>query len=83
MTRRKAKTPRDSYALVGIGEAAGPEVEQFVRNQLEMYLRDIHTMLRLPRPQYGLHAGCNFAIAHSTHRDQPVQAIVITRTTAS
>ena len=64
MRRRRAPgTTRGTYIPVAIGTDAGPVVEEFIRTQLEVYLRDIHTMLRLPKPRRGLHAGCNFAIA--------------------
>lgn len=38
-------------------------VEEFIREGVEPHLRDINAMLRLPLPEAGLEAGCNFAIA--------------------
>lgn len=42
-----------------------PRVEWFVRNSLELYLIDVHHMLRLPLKEKGIGGGCNFSAAHT------------------
>ena len=47
-------------------DAATPElVKDFIRFQVDMQFHDIHCMLRLPLPEPGLNAGCNFAAANT------------------
>ncbi len=42
-----------------------PRVEWLVRNLLELYLVDLHHMLRLPLKEKGIKGGCNFSAAHT------------------
>ena len=39
------------------------KVATFVREVVEPYLRDVHAMLRLPLPDQGIEAGCNYGAA--------------------
>jgi hypothetical protein len=50
------------YRKVHVPSNTPPRVKALVRNLENLYLRDVHCMLRLPEPDYGLTAGCNFAI---------------------
>ena len=54
-----------SYQPLTLDEKTPSVVEHFVRQHLEMQFHDIHCMLRLPLPELGINAGCNFAIANS------------------
>jgi hypothetical protein len=38
-------------------------VRTFIRQVLDLYLGDVHAMLRLPRPDVQIAQGCNFAIS--------------------
>lgn len=38
-------------------------VRTFIRQVFDVYLRDVHAMLRLPRPEVQITEGCNFAIS--------------------
>ena len=40
-----------------------PSLKRFLEAQVDMQFSDLRTMLRLPIPQVGLEAGCNFATA--------------------
>jgi hypothetical protein len=41
-------------------------VREFIAECVEnLFFKDVHTMLRLPQPEHGFAAGCNFAIAHT------------------
>jgi hypothetical protein len=40
-----------------------PRLRELVSVQIDMYFRDLRTMLQLPRPELGLDGGCNFAAA--------------------
>ena len=53
------------YQLLRLPETIPPRVKLLVRHAIEPQLRDIHSMFRLPIKEYGLEAGCNFAIAHN------------------
>jgi hypothetical protein len=39
-----------------------PSVERFVRRRVERYIADARAMLALPRPEIGIHTGCEFAL---------------------
>lgn len=54
-----------SYQQLTLDTKTPAVVEHFVRQHLDMQFHDIHCMLRLPLPEIGLNAGCNFAIANS------------------
>jgi hypothetical protein len=51
-----------SYKKIPIASATPHRVKELVRHLEDLYLRDVHCMLRLPQPDSGLSAGCNFAI---------------------
>lgn len=51
------------YREILIGPQADAGVREFVAARVDLYLRDVHAMLRLPLPAVGVEAGCNFAIA--------------------
>jgi hypothetical protein len=50
------------YQPVIVDPAAPPAVRRFLRN-VDLYLGDVHAMLRLPRPEIEIQEGCNLAIA--------------------
>jgi hypothetical protein len=52
-----------SYAPLNLAPSCPPAVEKFIVASVELTFRDVHAMLRLPRPDDGLEAGCNFSIA--------------------
>jgi hypothetical protein len=44
-------------------DAATPHVVRiFIRQVMDLYLCDVHAMLRLPRPEVGITEGCNFTV---------------------
>jgi hypothetical protein len=51
------------YNPLAIDGAAPARVKSLIRTLENHYFSDVHTMLRLPDPDQGLTAGCNFAIA--------------------
>lgn len=51
-----------SYRPIVLPEAVHPELRRFVANRVDLYLHDVHAMLRLPLPSAGLTAGCGFAL---------------------
>lgn len=51
------------YKPLAIDPAAPARVKSLMRALENHYFSDVHTMLRLPDPDQGLTAGCNFAIA--------------------
>lgn len=50
------------YRLLAIDPATPPAVQLFVRHVADVYLADVHAMLRLPLPQAQITEACNFAI---------------------
>ena len=50
------------YRELTVGDAPS-SVVQFVREVVELHLRDVHSMLRLPLPELGIDAACNFTCA--------------------
>ena len=46
-----------------IDAATPPAVRAFIIQVMDVYLADIHAMLRLPRPEVDIAEGCNFSIA--------------------
>ena len=48
---------------LSIDSATPPRVKSLIRALENLYLSDVHTMLKLPQPDHGLSAGCSFAIA--------------------
>ncbi len=53
------------YRIVSVPAHVPPRVTALVRRLEDHYLRDVHCMLRLPIPDDGLTAGCNFAITQT------------------
>jgi hypothetical protein len=53
------------YKHLDIPSGTHPLVSQIVRETIDPRLSDVHAMLRLPLPEDGLRAACNFAIADS------------------
>jgi hypothetical protein len=51
-----------AYKSLALDRATPPRVRSLIRALESHYLSDVHTMLRLPDPDQGLYAGCNFAI---------------------
>lgn len=51
------------YAPLRLSEDCPVELREFIRETIELSLRDVHAMLRLPQRTDGLEAGCNFSIA--------------------
>ena len=45
-----------------INPATPPAVRAFIRQVTDVYLADIHAMLRLPRPEVNITEACNFSI---------------------
>jgi hypothetical protein len=52
-----------TYRNLKIDPGAPTTVRQLVKQLESHYLSDVHSMLRLPIPNYRILAGCNFAIA--------------------
>lgn len=53
-----------AYQPLNIDPATTPSVRRLIERLEALSFADVHTMLRLPVPNYRLDAGCNFAIAH-------------------
>lgn len=51
------------YRPLNVAAATPPRVRRLITSLESHYFSDVHTMLRLPVPNYRLTAGCNFAIA--------------------
>jgi hypothetical protein len=45
-----------------VDPATPQAVRTFIRQVMDVYLADIHAMLRLPRPEVNITEGCNFSI---------------------
>ena len=54
-----------AYQSLTIDSSTPKVAEHFIRQHLDIQFNDIHCMLRLPLPELGLTAGCNFATANS------------------
>ena len=52
-----------TYRSLNIDPTAPATVQKLVKQLESHYLSDVHSMLRLPIPNYRILAGCNFAIA--------------------
>ena len=52
-----------AYLALKLDSKTPPRVKALILSLENHYLSDVHTMLRLPQPDLGLVAGCNFAIA--------------------
>jgi hypothetical protein len=50
------------YIELKLQHGAPSRVKQLLRVLEDHYLRDVHTMLRLPVTDFGLSSGCNFAV---------------------
>jgi len=62
--RRKAEKKLEAnMTRLAIDPKTPPRVKQLIKSLEDHYFSDVHTMLRLPRPNHGLPAGCTFAIA--------------------
>jgi hypothetical protein len=51
------------YRPLSIDANTPPTVRDFIAQVCDLFLLDVHSMLRLPRPEVGITAGCNFTIA--------------------
>lgn len=51
------------YHALAIDPSTPARVKRLIQSLENHYFSDVHTMLRLPEPDHGLTAGCNFAIA--------------------
>jgi hypothetical protein len=49
------------YRPVAISSSTPASVAQFIRSTVDLFFGDVHAMLRLPLPQEGLEAGCNYS----------------------
>jgi hypothetical protein len=52
-----------SYLPIQIAPDVDGSIRRLVEGRVDLYLRDVHAMLRLPLPGAGIDAGCNFTIA--------------------
>ena len=52
------------YKSLDLAPSTPPAVRRLIDRLEKLSFSDVHTMLRLPVPNYRLHAGCNFAITH-------------------
>lgn len=50
------------YVPIALPESVPLRVRQLVAGRVDMFLSDVHAMLRLPLPVLGINAGCNFAV---------------------
>ena len=55
--------PPVAYSPIVIDGQIHASIRRLVRERVDLYLSDVHAMLRLPLPKVGIEAGCNFAIA--------------------
>jgi hypothetical protein len=53
-----------AYRSLKLDRATPPTVRRLIHRLETLSFSDVHTMLRLPVPNYRLNAGCNFAITH-------------------
>ncbi len=53
----------EGYSL-HYGDVAPVQVRALLHNSARMHLQDVRAMLRLPLPDVGITAGCNFAAVH-------------------
>ncbi len=53
-----------SYQPLNLDSATPSAVRRLINRLERLSFSDVHTMLRLPVPNYRLDAGCNFAITH-------------------
>lgn len=51
------------YLPIQLGPAADKSIQKLVEGRVDLYLRDVHAMLRLPLPEAEIDSGCNFALA--------------------
>jgi hypothetical protein len=51
------------YTQIELEACVDPLIRRLVRDRVDLYLGDVHAMLRLPRAELGIAAACNFAIA--------------------
>src|SRR3990170_8589621 len=51
-----------AYQPLNLDATTPPAVRRLIERLERLSLSDVHTMLRLPVPNYRLNAGCNFAI---------------------
>ncbi len=52
-----------AYQALQMNPSTPAPVKNFICGHLDMLFHDLHCMLRLPMPESGLDAGCNFAAA--------------------
>lgn len=53
-----------AYQKLTLDSSTPPTVRRLIDRLERISFSDVHTMLRLPIPNYGINAGCNFAITH-------------------
>ena len=53
-----------AYQPLNVEPSTPPRVKRLIRILEKQSFKDVHTMLRLPIPNYRLNTGCHFAIAH-------------------
>jgi hypothetical protein len=53
------------YIPIELGPETAGRLARFVAERVDLYLADVHAMLRLPLREAGIEAGCNFAIAQA------------------
>lgn len=52
-----------TYPRIQIVPKVDASIRELVERRVDLYLSDVHAMLRLPLSEAGIDAGCNFAIA--------------------
>ena len=50
-----------AYPQIASPPTVPPEIRDIVSGRIDLFLADVHAMLRLPRPDIGIQVGCNFA----------------------
>ena len=53
-----------AYQSLNLDPSTPPRVKRLIRKLEKQSFKDVHTMLRLPIPNYRLNTGCHLAIAH-------------------
>jgi len=53
-----------AYTPLRIGAAASTLVTSFIQEHMELTLRDVHDMLRLPLPKLGINSALNYSVVH-------------------
>ena len=53
----------ESYTRLAIAPTTPTKVEAFIRDTADLFIADVHAMLRLPLPEQHIAEACNFTIA--------------------